>query len=261
MGMIIQNGKQYFPVYNDTEIKALPTVDTASGSIATFNTDLTENLVKCVADIDDTSTQCVFTYAEKYIRVTPVTPTMHYQNGIDITTYANGKITINGTATDTVVIVFNANPFTAFGDDTRKIKFNNDFISNATSAYFYNGSTIVDSWGMNSLNREYSNYGTLANKYIDKVGFRITSGTTINNGSLMIEFIVMDTATVETISFGETVSGGATIDLITGILTRNDDTIKSLGGRDIPALSGYYYFCDTGDTSVKYILSVGKAIS
>lgn len=49
MGMIIQNGKQYFPGYDDTEIKALPTVDTASGAIASFNTDLTENLisVKC----------------------------------------------------------------------------------------------------------------------------------------------------------------------------------------------------------------------
>ena len=71
----------------------------------------------------------------------------------------------------------------------------------------------------------------------------------------------MYTATVETISFGETVSGGATIDLITGILTRNDDTTKSLGGRNIPSLSGYYYFVDTGDIEVKFILSVGSYVN
>lgn len=51
MGMIIQNGKQYFPVYNDSEIKALPTVSTASGSIATFDTDMTENLVEVKCQI------------------------------------------------------------------------------------------------------------------------------------------------------------------------------------------------------------------
>ena len=56
MGMIIQNGKQYFPVYNDSEIKALPTIDTASGDIATFDTDMTENLVECVCDIQYSQT-------------------------------------------------------------------------------------------------------------------------------------------------------------------------------------------------------------
>ena len=35
----------------DNQIKALPTVDTASGSIASFNTDLTENLVEVKCQI------------------------------------------------------------------------------------------------------------------------------------------------------------------------------------------------------------------
>ena len=35
----------------DEQIKALPTVDTASGSVATFETDMTENLISCVAEI------------------------------------------------------------------------------------------------------------------------------------------------------------------------------------------------------------------
>ncbi|MBO7735146.1 MAG: hypothetical protein J6S67_21460 [Methanobrevibacter sp.] len=35
----------------DNQIKQMPTVDTASGRVATFDTDLTENLVSCVCDI------------------------------------------------------------------------------------------------------------------------------------------------------------------------------------------------------------------
>lgn len=40
----------------DNQIKALPTVSTASGSVATFDTDLTENLIECVCDIQYTGT-------------------------------------------------------------------------------------------------------------------------------------------------------------------------------------------------------------
>ena len=35
----------------DEQVKALPTYKTASGSVATFNTDMTENLISCIAEI------------------------------------------------------------------------------------------------------------------------------------------------------------------------------------------------------------------
>ena len=42
----------YFPTkVLDNQIKALPTVSTASGNVASFDTDMTENLVSCVCDI------------------------------------------------------------------------------------------------------------------------------------------------------------------------------------------------------------------
>ena len=42
----------YFPTkVLDNQIKALPTVGTASGSIATFETDMTENLVEVECEI------------------------------------------------------------------------------------------------------------------------------------------------------------------------------------------------------------------
>ena len=50
MPIIFQNEKRYSPVISD-EIKSLPTVDTASGSVATFETDMTENLIEVVCDI------------------------------------------------------------------------------------------------------------------------------------------------------------------------------------------------------------------
>ena len=65
------------------------------------------------------------------------------------------------------------------------------------------------------------------------------------------------------IPFGETLSGDGSFNVLSGILTRSDDTTKQLSANYIQTENGLNnIWCDTnGDTSVKYILSVGKAIS
>ena len=64
----------------DPQIKALPTVSTASGSVATFDTDMTENLISCVS----------------YINATQASGTPTPDNPLLITGYNNCALTVNG---------------------------------------------------------------------------------------------------------------------------------------------------------------------
>ena len=65
------------------------------------------------------------------------------------------------------------------------------------------------------------------------------------------------------IQFGETLLDTATYDAISGVLTRNDSTTKQLDSCNIVALDNETnnVYCDTGNTEVNYIMTVGQAIS
>ena len=212
----------------DAQLKALFTPATASGSIATFSNggdDIPVSEFECdivaqqasgtptpVSPLPITGfSQADITNAKKYIRVTDTNPQTYSQNGIDITTYANGKITINGTTTANITITINVNPFTVFADNSRTVNINNDFVNANANIQFCNGSTTIDTWTFTSLNRTYTNFTALSGKYIDNIKIYVASGQTINNGSLMNEFIVMDTATTYTVAFGQTIYGGRLI--------------------------------------------------
>lgn len=226
--------------------------------IVTFNTDLAEKLVSMLVEVKAVQSgsgtpspsnprtingfsACDVTNAEKYIRVKDTNPQTYTQNGITIKTYSNGRIELSGTATANTTIYVSVDEFTIFTENSRTIKFNNNFTGTTTVSFIYNN-TVIDGWGMNTINRQYTNFSALAGKTINQLAFTISSGDTITNGSLMIEFIVTDTATTYTINFGQTVYG-ATLDPLSGKLTITHQAYTYVG--DISeswGKNGNYYY-------------------
>ena len=244
----------------DNQIKALPTIATASGSIATFTTDKAEKLVDCVCEVASGKSEVNVSISDKYIRVTPTTPNTYTQNGITVKTYFNGRIEINGTATANAYIEIDCFDFTIFTDNSRTVRFNNDCVG--LTVYFYDGASSFDSWYLSTTNRIQTNFSAMAGKHTTSIRIGINSGVTITNGTLMIEFLVLDDTTTYNIQLGETLSGNGSFNVLSGILTRSDDTTKQLSANYIQTLNGINnLWADTGDTSVKFILSVGEYVN
>ena len=294
MGMIIQNGKQYFPVYNDTEIKALPTVDTASGAIATFNTDLTENLVSVKCQI-----------VAKQASGTP-SP----DNPLPITTYTEMNLSHCG-----------KNLFDESYPSIGTLKYMSIFVGNGTFTMSTDLPTRTDTYANlfflanqvssgadSALNGVYNNrpvtvtstdgYVTIAYRY-DQYNPR-DYHTQIEHGTTATTYEPYN-ATTANIPFGQTVANGV-LDITTGKLRVTSGYIASYNGETInepwvssideyvpntspstgaqvvyPLVTPYdiqldsitlqallnenSIWCDTGDTEVKFLLTVGKKIS
>lgn len=227
----------------DEQIKALPTVDTASGSVATFDTDLTENLVSCVCEVASGSSEINVIHKGKNL----IDDSKYYQ--------LNTNIVVIGQT------VSNANRTIYLPQGTYTIKVN----SNITATIYYdfgNGSTSL---GNTSEARTF----TLSdNSYCAFWLYKSGGFTPSDYTRVQLEF--GNTATnyqafngnAYNIPFGETLSGDGSFDVLSGILTRSDDTTKQLSANYIQTKNGINnIWCDTGDTEVKYLLTVGKKIS
>ena len=236
----------------DNQIKALPTVDTASGAIATFDTDLTENLVSCVCEVaSGASTINVYDCGKNLANINPLT----VASGDNIFVLVGSFYAIGGKT-----YTISCNQETALTSCTRNtinaIVDGFQFYETTTTNYHLdsglhslnitplaNQTIIIRFWG-NTLSDEtiYSNWqveeGLIATAY------ESFNGTNIN------------------IPFGETLSGDGSFDVLSGILTRSDDTTKQLNANYIQPKNGINnVFADTGDTEVKFLLTVGKKIS
>lgn len=143
----------------------------------------------------------------KYHRIIVSTLTPQTQNGITITPFADGHFEISGTATVNITLYFNIPTFTIYGEDTRTVNFNNDFANNDVTIGFLKDSTVIDSWSMNSLNRTYTNYNALANRECNVLSVSVSNGVSVS-GSFKVEFLVINSGTTYTFSFGQTVYGG-----------------------------------------------------
>lgn len=230
----------------DNQIKALPTVSTASGSVATFDTDLTENLLECVCEV------------------------------------ASGKSVINVTACSKNLLNNDANAFTLTSPYYRQVKMpsiqkvisltDKDDTVSLSGVWFgvfkkYNDSTsgfywIINNGTINVRNYDCTDYDyvtvyptTVIQTLLDRFYVQVESGPTATP-------YVAFNGNNYNIPLGETLSSGGSFDVLSGILTRSDDTTKQLNANYIQTLNGINnVFADTGDTSVKYLLSVGKKIS
>lgn len=235
----------------DNQIKALPTVGTASGSIATFDTDLTENLVSCVCDIP---------------------------SGVNAVNVTATGINLCNTNIFNSVTIFTVNSDGTVTQNINDGRSEGNMVTLPLKAGTYTFSRGVVS-GLMSL--YYNDNGTWVfiaqNSNAESITFTLTDAQNIYikmsvNGSYPTTFSPqMETGNKTTfhpfgdyynVSFGETLTDTATYNAVTGVLTRNDTTTKQLDSCPIVTLNNETnnIYNDCGDTEVKFLLTVGKKI-
>ena len=195
----------------DNQIKALPTVSTASGSVATFDTDLTENLIEVVCDIQ---------YSQASGTPTPSDP-LPITTFSEMNVYATGKNLFDGQLPDISSTI-----------KYRQIKLGNGTYTmstdcplntaNASNLFFFGG--YATSGASTTTNGVYLNKPrtvTTTDGYIT-VAYRSASGVNPTNYTFQIEKGSYDTTyeafgNTYNIPFGQTVAKGF-INVTTGKL-------------------------------------------
>ncbi len=260
----------------DNQIKALDTIGSASGSIATFDTDRAERLVSCVCEVASSSSEINVSACGKNF----LEPTMLSSltvNGITFTALSDGTIKANGQATANANLMINN--ITGGGNLFDNLLPLNNMacigsgcpnVSGCRISFArMNGSSFFDDTG-SGVSFTVGNLTLSTNAY---VRLQVNSGYTVDNvifkPMIRLANVTDDTyeqynGTTYNIQFGETLSDTATYDAISGVLTRNDSTTKQLDSCNIVALDNETnnVYCDTGDIiDLKFVLTVGKAIS
>ena len=251
----------------DNQIKALPTIATASGSIATFTTDKAENLVECVCEVASGKSEVNVIACGK--------------NLLDCASHINAtssNLTISASLDGS--ISYNGMPSNSWA-----------FLSTSFNYYLPSGTTVTFSRQQAFAYRHYlqitfadnssdtliiENNTTSVTKTFTKSIIKLqlivsglsTSSTYNDNVKLMLNIGASAlpyepyNGTKLNIPLGETLSGNGSFDVLSGILTRSDDTTKQLSANYIQANNGINnVYCDTGDISVQFILSVGSYVN
>ena len=232
----------------DENIKALPTVDTASGSVASFDTDMTEKLIEVVCDIQ---------YSQASGTPTPSDP-------LPITVYNSLNLSHSGADT--------SNPNVTnipFGQTVAK-----GTLNVITGVLEITHGAITD---LSSLNWLYSGGAQTFNVVVSGLATGQPCVCSVYDYSPVSIGPSRPDLTIGTSSyFGEhrlnikdTNYDGSTInDFKTSLSGQTcvyelaTPTTIQLSATQITALlNENNIWCDTGDTSVKYLLTVGKAIS
>ena len=244
----------YFPTkVLDNQIKALPTVSTASGSVANFTTDMTEDLIEV---------ECEIVYSQASGTPSPSNP-------LPITTYTSLNLSHSGSDTS------NPNVTTInFGQTVGKGKLN------VTTGVLEITHGIVDmgnlTWNYRSANTVFytdlipdckiDNQSCACSCYeFDSNANDSTVAKIAQNLSNLQmacftnqeRFVVKDTNYTDVPTFTSSVSGQTLVYELETHLT------VQLSAQTITALlNENNIWCDTnGDTSVKFILSVGEYVN
>ena len=226
----------------DNQIKALPTISTASGSVATFDTDLTENLVECVCNIPSgKSAISVIACGKNIVDIRNVTSDRNINvlnYNISSTCFISLHKSDDFEATSNVWEVR-----VTLNDDTMQYAFPN----------FVTGTGIINATPENPIKLITCRYVNITSGSYDvqlEYGNQATAYSPFNGGSY-------------TINLGETLSANGTYNTVNGVLTRSDTTTKQLNSCPIVTLNSEtnHIYNNCGDTNVKYLLSVGKKIS
>ena len=235
----------------DEQIKALPTVDTASGSIATFDTDMTENLIEVVCDIQYSQASGTPT-PDNPLPITVYTSLNLSHSGADtsnpnVTNIPFGQTVAKGTLnvstgvleiTHEILTLRNDTSFNLIGDGTTSRRFRTNitypqYSNIAPASHFVLTNTNSNVWGYYRVVNDYVVLTDNNEQMADVATLQAWCETQYTNGT-PVQFLC-ELETPNTIQLSAT--------QITALLNENN------------------IWCDTGDTSVKYILSVGKAIS
>ena len=246
----------------DNAIKALPTVDTASGSVATFETDMNEKLIEVVCGI-------------QYIQASG-TPTPQAQ--IPITVYNSLNLSHSGADTSNPNIIN-----IPFGQTVAKGTMNvtRGVLEFTHKAITLDGTQAIGNrnWRpqANSVGWLYSSILTDVKRpaisslpdaksdklqtvtYNDAFSNDIDSFAIVNTGAYTLAVRVRDTSLTTDTAINTWLAQNP----ITIMYELATPQVIQLDSKTITALlNENNIWCDTnGDTTVKYLLTVGKAIS
>ena len=231
----------------DNQIKALPTVDTASGSIATFDTDMTENLVEV---------ECEIIYQQASGTPSPSNP-------LPITTYTSLNLSHSGADTSNPTITN-----IPFGQTVAKGTLNvTTGVLTITHLYQLFTGDNSEAWTSSPSGGHYRYLIARGDLVVGQIAksnlFECveTSGQADNYkfyiGNSYVTFYYDD---ITTLTAWRTFLSNNNLQLVGELTTPL--TVQLDSTQIIALLNENNIWCDTnGDTSVKYILSVGKAIS
>lgn len=244
----------------DNQIKALTTTSTAIGSVATFETDLMENLVEC---------ECEIQYSQESGTPTPTDPKA-------ITVYSSLNLSHSGADTSNPTITN-----IPFGQNVGK-----GVLDVLSGKLTITHQTVNLSDYVNSFTRNYTQNNPNGTIYQLDISV-IYKGWTVggSDDAICSHFVKSETASVATATgfywttartgyrliYGVALGGSTLEDLQTFLNNNNvivcgelyEPIIVQLTSNQVQALlNENNIWCDTnGDTSVKYLLTVGKKIS
>ena len=228
----------------DPQIKALPTVSTASGSVATFDTDMTENLVGCVCEVSSGS-DIVSVFVNSINIWNEEIETGTLDNSTGETAIDNNKMRSS--------YFIPVKPNTTYGvyNNTGVNLYIYSYGSDKSFIAFDNTGMVTGSTFRTDASTYYIKFRTQNNpSYNNNISINNDESTTYHAFSGVI------------VDLGETLSGNGSFDVLSGILTRSDNTTKQLNANYIQTSNGINnIWCDTGTTTVNYLLTVSKKIS
>lgn len=258
-----------------SNILALPTPSEASGAIARFNTDLTENLLSAVAEFSATQAEGTPTPAAPIpivgvdkVNVTRTgknllffvdTTQTNTLNGVTYDFNANTQeITLSGsnTKSDAAYILKSFTPefFKLSVGDTCKVSLTSELPSGCyLNITYINTSGTISAFQLTKTDNVYT--FTVPNNYASFKHFQIgvyKTATAISNTTLKIQLELGSTATdyepyngtTALINLGGTYYGGS-VDAVTGKITKTVDIINDLSIRTWHATSTPHIFYAT----------------
>ena len=235
----------------DNQIKALPTVDTASGSIATFDTDMTENLIEVKCQIVAQQSGSGTPSPSNPRPITVYTSLNLSHSGADTSNPTVYNIPFGQTVAQGVLNVGTGKLRVTWGAvvDMGSLSWSRYNPDDTNIPVFY---TNVSGLKPSTPNALCDIYSVLP--YFQPLNNRTDKTLTIHPS---ISYIyIADTDYTSATDFENSVNGHTFIyELATPIEIQLDST------QIIALLNENNIWCDTGDTSVKFLLTVGKAIS
>ena len=156
---------------------------TATGNPIEFEDGADAPLVKCVTAIQ--GNQDLHGYDKPWVggayinKMPPGEAKSTSSYGVTITSDGNGTYTFVGTCTQNLEVTFDCDNFTIpSADNSAFYLFNNEANAN-TDFVFYNGSTVVDSWGLSPEKRVVT-YTEMGGSHCNKYGIRLKNDVTYN---------------------------------------------------------------------------------
>ena len=125
------------------------------------------------------------------------------QDGITVVSDGNGTYTVSGTATALTTIEFDlvksyVIPVSVAKGGNGCFNLHNSF-TGSVNVVLFNGSTQVDSWILNTVNRYSASYTSMGGRTITKIAIRVGEGETIN-GTVSPMFTEDETSTYSAFS-------------------------------------------------------------